>query len=390
MNQKILHAAMFCQSPEGWLGLPVFLHSKPGIGKTSFVKDVVERSGMEYERLSPGERGEGQFGVVPVPGADGFLNYPAPDWSKKFHNGGVIFIDELNTAPPALQAPLLGLVQLRTLGSYQFPKRTRVIAAANETQDAAGGWDLAPALANRFGHYDFEGLSANDWGVALMGGFSNMEESDGPRVNAEMEEQRVMDAWPGAIAYANGLVAGFISRRPELLHKQPKTHDGKSSRAWPSRRTWHYAATALASARVHGLNEIDTDTFMAGFVGLAAVQEFVTWRANLDLPEPADVLDGKVKWVHDVRRLDRTMAVLGACAGLVAPEKAEKKKERGNECWKLIGSVLTGPNSAADCAIPAARVLRGAKMVIPSQYPAYQEVGHRMMPILVQAGIVKM
>lgn len=386
MNAKILHAALFCPSPEGHWGLPVFLWGPPGIGKTHFVKDASVRTGLAYERLSPSERGEGQFGVCPVPQADGFLHYPAPDWSARFNNGGIIFVDELNTAPPALQAPLLGLVQLRALGSHIFPRRTRVLAAANEVQDAANGYDIPPALANRFGHFDFDGLGASDWAVALVSGFANLDDYEGPTTNAEAEEKRVMDAWPGAIAYANGIIAGFIKRRPELLHKQPAHAAAASSKAWPSRRSVHYAAVALASARIHGLNEIDTDTFMAGFVGLSFVTELRSFLAHLDLPLPEDVLDGRVNWKHDGRRLDRTLVVLQACAGLVAPEKAEKKKERGNKLWELIGTVL---KDAADCAIPAARVLIAAKMVIPNQYPSYTDVGYKLLPILSQAGVVK-
>jgi hypothetical protein len=387
MNAKILHAALFCPSPEGWWGLPILLWGRPGTGKTAFLGDAAGRAGLPYKRISPAEQGECGFGVTPVPDGNGFLMFPPPIWSKPFttNGGGLIFVDEISTAPPALQAPLLGLVQLRTLGDYQFPSRTRMVGAANETRDAAGGWDLAPALANRFGHYDWEGLSPNDWCVALMGGFTNMEESEGPRVSAEAEEKRVMDAWPAAMAWASGLVAGFIKRRPELLHKQPASGDAKSSRAWPSNRTVHYATTALASARVHGLDEIDTDELVAGFVSLPWVSEFRTWMVNLDLPDPADVLDGKVAWKHDGRRLDRTLVVLQSCAALVAPEKAEKKKERGNKCWELIGTVL---KDAADCAIPAARVLKAANMIVTSQYPAYLEIGHKLLPIMVSAGIV--
>jgi hypothetical protein len=221
-----------------------------------------------------------------------------------------------------------------------------------------------------------------------MSSFANMEGETGPTVNAETEEKRVMDAWPGALAYANGLVAAFIRRKPDLLHKQPAHSDAKSSRAWPSRRSVHYAAVALASSRVHGLNEIDADEFIAGFVGQAWVSEFRTMIANWDLPEPADLLDGKVTWKHDSRRLDRTIAVLGACAGLVAPEKAEKRKDRGNRCWELIGSVLNGPDSTADCAIPAARVMLAAKMTTKDFEKTWIPLGDRLRPILVQAGIV--
>lgn len=387
MNSKILHASLFCPSPEGHWGLPILLWGEPGTGKTAFLKIAAERTGLPYERLSPAERGECAFGVTPVPGADGWLDYPAPIWAKKFATagGGLIFLDEISTSPPALQAPLLGLVQLRTIGSYTLPKRTRVIAAANEVRDAAGGWDLAPALANRFGHFDFEGLGSSEWSVGLMSGFADVDDGQ-TTMNAEVEEKRVMDAWPGAIAAAYGIVSGFIKRRPELLHKRPSNASANASKTWPSRRTWEYAAVALASARVHGLNEIDTDTLMAAFIGLPVVREFATWRSNLDLPDAADVLDGKVNWKHDGRRLDRTLVVLGAMAALVAPEKAEKKKERGNACWSVIGTVL---KDAADCAIPAARVLIAAKMVVPNQYPAYTDVGYKLLPILSQAGVVK-
>ena len=144
MNQKILHAGAFCPSPEGHWGLPMLLHGEPGTGKTSNIRAVSKSSGLFCYRISPGERGEGQFGVVPVPGADGYLHYPAPDWAYQLEQGGILFVDEINTAPPALQAALLGLVQLRTLGSFVFNKRVRVIGAANSTGDAAGGWDLPP------------------------------------------------------------------------------------------------------------------------------------------------------------------------------------------------------------------------------------------------------
>ncbi len=382
MNSKILHAAMFCPAPEGFFGLPVLLWGPPGIGKTHFVAETARRTGMPYERLSPGERGEGQWGVVPVPGVDGYLGYPPPDWSKRFSNGGLIFVDEINTAPPALQAPLLGFVQLRTLGSYVFHKRTRVIAAANETQLAAGGWDLAPALANRFGHFDFEGLSSEEWATALL---SNFDVGESQVTNAEAEEARVMAAWPKAYAVAAATVSSFIRRHPGMLHKRPEKAAASNSRAWPSHRSVHYAATAFASSMVHNLSEIDTDTFMAGFVGLAWVREFATWRANLDLPDPSEVLDGKIEFRHDPRRLDRSLVTLGACATLAASEMAAKKltKVRGNKAWDVVAGVLS---DAADCAVPAARTLINKGIIVP-MFMAAEKPCDRLWPMISAAGM---
>lgn len=384
MNQRILHAALFMPSPEGGWGLPILGKGKPGTGKTKTVASAARRYGMPYERLSPAERGEGQFGVVPVPGADGFLKYPAPDWVEKFTKvgRGLLFVDEINTAPPALQAPLLGLVQLGTIGSFTMPQGVRIIAAQNDVADAAGGWDLAPALANRFGHFDFEGMDPEDWSTGLLAGFAGVEERP---LDPAAEEARVLELWPNAIARARGLVASFITKRPELLHKQPNKASDKNSRAWPSHRTVEYATYALASSYVHNLTEIDTDTFLAGFVGLGWVQEFATWRANMDLPEPADVLDGKVTFKHDHRRLDRSMAVLSACAALVSPEKAKDRDARANKLWGLIGEVA---KDAADVAIPAARALRYAQPpLVGTKYPTATQVLSKVWPTLQAAGL---
>lgn len=380
----ILRALLFCISPEGFWGLPTLLWGPPGSGKTSVIAAFLRQLGLPFMRLSPAEQGEGRFGVVPVPGADGFLYYPAPaDVVMHFKDGrGGLFIDELNTAPPSIQAPLLGLVQLRTLGSYTMPAGVRVIGAANEVRDAAGGWDLAPALANRFGHFDYSGLDASDWASALLGGFS-MPATD--QVTAGDLEAMVAAKWPEAEAVARGLVSGFITRRPDNLHKQPARGGGE--RAWPSRRTVTYATTALASAIVHGLSESDTDTLLSGFVGRGWVSEFRTWTEHADLPAPVDLLDGKVKFVHDERRPDRTLAVLGACAALVVPEKADKRKDRMARFWQLLHSIS---KDVPDYVVqPGRAVIRAGGAVLMQGNAAFEDVMSDLLPMFTASGMNK-
>jgi hypothetical protein len=382
MNLKILHALLFTLNPEGGWGLPGLLWGPPGRGKTAFIKDAARRYNMVHERLSPAERGEGQFGVVPVPQQDGYLHYPAPDWSKKFADrAGIIFLDEINTAMPAIQAPLLGLVQLRTLGSHTFGPHTRILAAANETQDAAGGWDLAPALANRFGHFEFEGFSGADWVAGFLGGFGDTE---APVIDAEAEETRVKNAWPNEIAQSRGLIAGFIKARPELLHRQPTNAAKASSRAWPSNRSVDYAAHALTAARIHNLSDTDTDTLLAGFVGQGWVGEFMTYRANVDLPDMAEVLDGKIRFTHDPRRLDRSMAVLSAGAALVVPAKAENRNERAKVLWQLMAHVA---EDAADLIVPAGRALRNANPPLIGKAAGATDALAKLLPVFKAMGI---
>lgn len=382
MNLSILRALLFCLSPEGFWGLPGILWAEPGVGKTAMIKAVGRMLGLYVHRISPAEKGEGFFGVVPVPGTDGLLHYPAPAWTHKMINGGILFVDEMTTAAPALQAPLLGLVQLRTIGDFRFGPRTRVLGAANEAADAAGGWDLADALRNRLGHFDFEGLNPQDWSSALLSSF-NVADTHAA-INAEQLEAKVLAAWPAEDALSRGMVSGFITRRPDLLHKRPVR--GATGKAWASRRSVEYACVALTSARIHGLSETDTDTMVAAFVGRAWVGEYRAWARMQDLPVPTDVVDRKVKFVHDPRRLDRTLAILGACAALVVPAqtdpgKQKQRKDRADAVWDIIGAVI---KDAPDVTIPAGRALIDAKLVGTK---SATDTLARLHPVLSAAGL---
>lgn len=285
-----------------------------------------------------------------------------------------------NCAPPSLQAPLLGLVQLRTLGTYVFPKGVRVVAAANEAQDAAGGWDLAPALANRFGHINFEGLEANDWAGALLSNF-NSDDTSTPVTSAAALEEKVLAQWPTAYARAAGLVSGFISCRPELLHKRPVK--GATDKAWPSRRSCHYATTALASAEIHKLTEQEADVLLGAFVGLAWVSEFRSWVDNADLPNVADLADKKVKFVHDERRPDRTLAVIGAFAALVIPEKAAKRNDRAIAYFQLIAELV---KEVPDYVIRPTKQVLDAKLNATTLGLPVRKIMSDLVPLMQAAG----
>lgn len=356
-RDRLIHAILFTPSGGGRFGLPVIFWGPPGVGKSAILEASAARWGMHCEVLSPAERGEGAFGVTPVPG-EGMrtITYPAPDWTDSVREGGVVFVDEIGSVAPSLQSSLLGLVHARRIGSHQLGPRVRVLGAANPTEQAAGGWDLAAPVANRLGHLDWQAPSLDEWTTWLLGGAAATEVQG----SAEKEEARVLRAWTSTFARASGLVAGFLRRRPDLLHKMPKAGDPALCRAWPSHRSWHNATCAIAGADVHGLGDADGEELLLAFIGAGAGNEFVTWRQQVDLPDPEDVLDGKVKFAFDEQRLDRSLAVYASCAAVVAPKDAPKRKERAAACWKLFGDAA---GSAMDIVVPAATVLVNANLV---------------------------
>jgi hypothetical protein len=175
---------------------------------------------------------------------------------------------------------------------------------------------------------------------------------------------------------------GFLRARPELLHKMPKAGQNAASKGWPSPRSWEMAMRAHAGAAVHKLDQTDADTMMGAFVGETAACEFSVWKLKADLPDPIALLDDKVEFRHDARRLDRTAAVLGACSAIVTPEDAPKRKERAAVLWSIIGDLI---DQAPDVTELAARALVRARLAV--NIPTGAKALARLQPILVAANV---
>lgn len=361
MKTNLLRAAFFTPGPYSTWGLPILLWGPPGVAKSAALRRLAAECGVPIEVLSPAARGEGAFGVTPVPDG-GRMTYPRPDWTDKFVDGrGIVFVDEINLAATHFAGALLGLLQDRVIGSHHLGPGIRVFAAANPVDLAAasGGWDLSAPAANRLGHLEWPCPSAAEWTNWLL---SDADDYSVTTVDSTAEEQRVLTAWPLAWGRARGIVSGFIAAHSTHLHALPKQGSAEMSRAWPSPRTWAFAARALASADVHGLSEKDRDEFVSAFVGSGAAGELFEWLKLADLPDSAALLDGNLDrpWQHNKARLDLTMAVFGsAVACVVATNDERLRRTRAEMLWTLLAQAS---ETASDLIVMPAKVLVKAKL----------------------------
>jgi hypothetical protein len=365
--RDIIRAALFTPTENGW-GLPLAFWEGPGVGKSFELREVPALCGLLAEILSPGERGEGALGCVPMPRpltekeqgwftALGMeppatcLDYPMPNWAiPMFREGrGVIVTDELTTTPPALQPALLGLMLEKRIAGVALPRGVRVLGAYNPPDTAANGYPLPKPVANRVGHvkWTIGGVQQHvDWTMATIAETEALQDvgSQGDISKAEVdpaaEEARVLKLWPHAAAKAAAAYASFITKKPNLLHAEPEPHDPTASGPWPSRRTWTYAVRALATSIVHKLSDDDRDTMIMGFVGEGAGSEFIAYLNNQELPDALDILDGKIDFNHEPGRDDITVAVLDACAAYVVPKNAENRDARARMLWKLLAKIV--------------------------------------------------
>lgn len=366
MRSRLLHAILFTPTRRGW-GLPTLFEGQPGVAKTEVIEAVADAASLPLVSLSPGLHGEGAFGVVPVPvkTAGGTrLCYPPPAWTDDVEEGGVVFVDEVTSAGPALQAPMLGLVAAKQVGTHTLPERVRVIGACNPPEIAANGQELSAPLANRFLWLSWEPPSVDEHCAFMVGSVSN---HGLPEVDAVAEERRVLQAWPTAFARAVGLETAFHRKTGGVYkNKCPRTDSLALGRAWPSDRTWEMATRALASSYVHALSEQDTSDLLIGCVGAEAGGAFEVFIREADFPDIEALLDGAA-YTFDPKRIDRTAAVLTACVALVAPASAVRRLPRAEALWRLLGAV---PPSSRDLCVPVAKALIDAGLhAMPAAVP---------------------
>ncbi len=361
--RKVMRAALLTPISQSRWGLNMCLWGEPGIAKSAIIEALAAELGLPCAVLSPGERGEGAFGVIPVPknvnGID-VISYPAPEWVANMKDGGIVFVDELTTAPPAIQPALLGLAHARRIGGVVLGPRVRVISAANPPELAAGGYDLPPPEANRFGHIDFAPPSVDDHTAFMLSSATGNGGHVDMTFDIKAEEARILAAWGEPWAIARGVETAFLRARPTLKNVCPKAGDPKGSRGWPSDRSWEAATRALASAAVHGLTDTETEAFVAAFIGEGVAGEFFAFKAKQDLPNPADILDGRVRFVHSSSRLDRTYAVLQACTALVTPKEAQRRDERAIALWSEVLEPLVLAKADLDVLVPSVEALIAA------------------------------
>ena len=323
-------------------GTPVLAWGPPGVGKTAAITAVADALNVPLEVVLASIREPSDFSGLPVIRDDG-VTMEAPSWARRLAQSGkgILFLDEISTAPPAVQAALLRVVLDRVVGDMELPVGVAVVAAANPPEQAAGGWDLSAPLANRFCHLSW-GLDTQAWIDGMIQGWPV------PSVD------RLPEKWQDGIPAARALVAAFIRHRPHLLLQVPASEE-QAGKAWPSPRSWDMASRLLAASDAAQAGEDVTASLMAGCVGDGVGLEFLAWRRDLDLPDPEEVLANPSKFrVPD--RGDQAFAVLTA---VVSAAVRDLTKPRWLAAWTVLARAAD--QGAKDIAAASAKALAQAR-----------------------------
>ena len=225
---------------------PAFVWGPPGVGKSDVVRQVRTELdiGLIDQRLSQMDPTD----LKGIPFNDnGYTSYALPNFLPRVDRdgpNGILFLDELNTAPQSIQAAGYQLILDRCLGDYVLPEGWMCVAAGNRAEDRAIAIRLSTAMGTRFGHVDFD-VDLDEWKIWA---YKNKIDAD---------------------------IISFMNYRPDLLHAM----DVKA-RTSPVPRTWEMLNKHIPYVTAH--TEYNT---YASFIGDGAAGEFSAYKKMArDLP----------------------------------------------------------------------------------------------------------
>jgi MoxR-like ATPases len=204
---------------------PIFIWGPPGVGKSDVVQQVATEGGSEMRDVRLNLMDPTDIKGFPVPDMEtGVMRWLPADFlppmvvkkemqisAKKTEmqlvendSRGVLFLDELNQAPPMTQTAAYQLLLNRKVGNYTLPKNWAMVAAGNRESDRSNAQRMPAALALRLIHIDFD-VNVDDWCTWAL--------DQGDRVPVEL--------------------LSFIRFRPELIHAfDPKQRVSPNPRSW--------------------------------------------------------------------------------------------------------------------------------------------------------------
>lgn len=244
---------------------PLFLWGPMGIGKSELVADIATEMGGITIDLRMATMEPTDLRGIPYFNKDlGTMSWappvelPSAELAAK-HPIIVLFLDEMNSAAPAVQAAAYQLVLNRRVGTYVLPDNVVLVAAGNRETDKGVTYRMPAPLANRFVHLEL-------------------------RVD--------FDCWQNW-AVENTIhpdVVGFISfAKQSLFDFDPKS----PSRSFATPRSWTFVSELLQDAGE--ADSILTD-LVSGSIGEGLAMKFMAHRKFASqLPNPTDILSGKVK-----------------------------------------------------------------------------------------------
>lgn len=193
------------------VGRSVFVKGPVGVGKSSIINQIAQARSWQVSDVRMSQMDPTDIKGFPAPDTKAKqMRWLTPDFLPTDPKSkGILFLDELTSAPTTVQAAGYQLMLDRRVGNYELPAGWGIVAAGNREIDRSIVNRMPAALANRLIHLDLE---------AHIDDFTN---------------------WAIKSEAIDPVTLAFLRFRPDLLH----SFDPNSKNAsFPTPRTWEFVS----------------------------------------------------------------------------------------------------------------------------------------------------
>lgn len=264
------------------------LAGSPGCGKSQLIYQIAERYNLKVIdlRLSQCDPTDlAGFPTIEGNKADyvPMKHFPVEgDKIPEGYSGWLLFLDEITSAMPDIQAAAYKLVLDRMVGSHHLHKNVAIACAGNKETDNAVAHAMSTALQSRLVHLEL----VVDWEE-----WCNWAADEGM-------DHRISD---------------FIKFKPSMLYTFSPDH---SDNTYACPRTWEFTNRLLKETEV---TATDALPLLAGTLSEGVAREFVTFcKIYKDLPSMKEIITNP-----DKITVPQEPSVLFALTGAMAQNATE-------------------------------------------------------------------
>ena len=282
---------------------PLFLWGPPGIGKSELVAGITKDLGGKMYDLRLSQMDPTDLRGIPFYNKEvGLMDWAPPIDLPTVEEASkypivVLFLDEMNSAAPSVQAAAYQLVLDRKVGKYELPDNVVIVAAGNREGDKGVTYRMPAPLANRLVHIEMR-VDYDSW---LQWATENRIHKD---------------------------IIGYISfAKQDLYDFDPRS----ISRSFATPRSWTFVSELLDD----GLADNTTTDLVSGTIGEGLAIKFMAHRKIASrMPNPTDILTGKVKELQ-VKEISAMYSLTISMCYELKDSYAKMAKENVNE-WHTM------------------------------------------------------
>lgn len=341
----------------GQCGVPALCYGMPGVAKTAIMEAFSRKQGRALYTLIGSIREPGDIGGYPSlmeENGQAFMQIVPPKYlidAKKVPTN--LFIDEIMSCAPAVQAALLRVANEREVGDESLPDDCGIYGACNPPSITPNGFPFEAPTSNRWYHHQWQ-FPREEW-LAGMAAGGNFALPDVPILP---------DDWENNMLEMGSLVAQFHRRTGQFLmpeqndEGEPVLSAVERAKAWPSPRSWHNATKCLAAGMALDVDMGVNKELVDGNVGVAASEAFFQFWDALDIPDSEEVLKSVVDARADGReeiddliphlKTDQLIVFLGALNGNVGRDNSLNRWNAAQDIY-IVTSEREKETSLSQC-----------------------------------------